>query len=174
MEIFGVGLPEILVIAVVALIVLGPERLPEAARTLGKTVAEIRRAIEPARSAWSDMANELNAAVNSPTSISGGKERGNPWEMHPILEKMTLEEREAFVKGGEMPRHILAEMHEVAKDGRPGNTTATTQLQELEYPMPHAKTPYRPALPSGELEELYYPPPRGTRATTEGQTPQDG
>jgi len=36
-------MPELLVILVVALVVLGPRRLPEVARTLGKTLAEFRR-----------------------------------------------------------------------------------------------------------------------------------
>jgi Tat protein translocase TatB subunit len=40
---FGIGFPELIVILVVALIVLGPKRLPEAARTIGKAVAEFRR-----------------------------------------------------------------------------------------------------------------------------------
>lgn len=41
---FGIGTPELLVILVVALIVLGPERLPEIARMLGRAMAELRRA----------------------------------------------------------------------------------------------------------------------------------
>jgi Tat protein translocase TatB subunit len=40
---FGIGMPELLVILVVALVVLGPKRLPELARTLGKAMAEFRR-----------------------------------------------------------------------------------------------------------------------------------
>jgi len=35
---FNVGMPELVVILVVALIVLGPKRLPEVARTLGKAM----------------------------------------------------------------------------------------------------------------------------------------
>ena len=52
---FGIGLPELLVILVVALIVLGPKRLPEVARTLGKGLAEFRRAT-------ADITDELRGA----------------------------------------------------------------------------------------------------------------
>ncbi|OGI48952.1 MAG: twin arginine-targeting protein translocase TatB [Candidatus Muproteobacteria bacterium RBG_16_65_34] len=40
---FDVGLSELLLIAVVALIVLGPKRLPEVARAAGRWLARIRR-----------------------------------------------------------------------------------------------------------------------------------
>jgi Tat protein translocase TatB subunit len=40
----GIGIWEIVLVLVVILIVLGPRRLPEIARTLGKTVRAIRKA----------------------------------------------------------------------------------------------------------------------------------
>jgi len=40
---FGIGMPELAVILVVALVVLGPRRLPEVARALGKGLAEFRK-----------------------------------------------------------------------------------------------------------------------------------
>jgi Tat protein translocase TatB subunit len=54
---FGIGVPELLVILVVALIVLGPKRLPEVAKALGKGLAEFRRAT-------SDLTDELRGAQN--------------------------------------------------------------------------------------------------------------
>ena len=43
---FGIGLSELVVILVVALIVLGPQRLPEVARMLGRAYGQLRRASE--------------------------------------------------------------------------------------------------------------------------------
>ena len=44
MNIFGIGLPEIAVIAGVALVIFGPKRLPELGRTLGKTLKGLQSA----------------------------------------------------------------------------------------------------------------------------------
>jgi sec-independent protein translocase protein TatB len=43
---FGLSFGEIVIIAVIALLLLGPDRLPEAAKTLGKGLREIRRATD--------------------------------------------------------------------------------------------------------------------------------
>ena len=43
---FGVGPMELVVILVVALLVLGPKRLPEVMKTVGKMMAELRKASE--------------------------------------------------------------------------------------------------------------------------------
>ncbi len=43
---FGIGMPELILILALALIVLGPKRLPEIARALGKGLAEFRRATD--------------------------------------------------------------------------------------------------------------------------------
>jgi sec-independent protein translocase protein TatA len=43
MEFFGIGLPELVLILVLTLIVVGPQRLPEVAAQLGRTIREFRR-----------------------------------------------------------------------------------------------------------------------------------
>jgi Tat protein translocase TatB subunit len=177
-EIFGIGLPELLLIGVIALIVLGPERLPEAARTLGKGIADFRKAIEPARSAWNDLTNEVTSATGSLTSqpsnkprmaavkSSGGKSTAmttdNPWKVHPIMADMTPEEKEVFMQGGQVPQRILDQMAQVTANGS-GNGRlkgAFPEIVDIDYPMPHSSVPYEPAPPFDRvLDELDYPAP---------------
>ena len=43
---FGVGMQEVIVILVVALIVIGPKKLPDLARALGRAIGEFKRAAD--------------------------------------------------------------------------------------------------------------------------------
>ena len=47
---FDIGFPELMVVATVALLVLGPERLPEALRTLGLWFGRLRRSFTQVKS----------------------------------------------------------------------------------------------------------------------------
>jgi TatA/E family protein of Tat protein translocase len=55
---FGIGMPELLLILALALIVLGPKKLPELARALGKGMAEFRRATDELKDEFRQLENE--------------------------------------------------------------------------------------------------------------------
>ena len=63
---FDIGFQELIIIFVVALIVFGPEKLPEIAKTLGKWVVEIRRGINIAKS---QMEEEMKEEFKMPEDI---------------------------------------------------------------------------------------------------------
>ena len=63
MNVFGIGLPEIAVIAAIALVIFGPKRLPELGRTLGKTLKSLQ-------SASSEFESEIQKAMNDPEDSS--------------------------------------------------------------------------------------------------------
>jgi sec-independent protein translocase protein TatB len=45
-EMFGIGMPELLVILGLALLLIGPKKLPQLAKSLGKTMGELRKATD--------------------------------------------------------------------------------------------------------------------------------
>jgi Tat protein translocase TatB subunit len=63
---FDIGFQELIIIFVVALLVFGPEKLPEIAKTLGKWVVEIRRGVNIAKS---QMEEEMKEEFKMPEDI---------------------------------------------------------------------------------------------------------
>jgi len=62
---FGIGMTELLVILAIGLIVIGPKKLPELARSLGKGLAEFRRASTDIRREFLEVADEVR--IDPPT-----------------------------------------------------------------------------------------------------------
>jgi len=76
---FGIGMPELLVILGLALIILGPKKLPEIARGLGKAMREFRRATSDLREQFEEETRELKDVtdtIREEVSIEAEREFG--------------------------------------------------------------------------------------------------
>jgi sec-independent protein translocase protein TatA len=50
----SLGMPEIIVIFIIALIIFGPRKLPELGKTIGKGLAEFKKASNELKHTWED------------------------------------------------------------------------------------------------------------------------
>jgi Tat protein translocase TatB subunit len=73
---FGIGMTELLVILVIGLVVLGPKKLPELARSLGRGLAEFRRASTDMRREFMDVAEK--AHIEPPSLAEEAPREGEP------------------------------------------------------------------------------------------------
>ena len=79
--VFGIGMTELMVILVIGLLVLGPKRLPELARSLGRGLAEFRRASTDMRREFLDVAEDakidpLDLSAMDPAPGASDEESG--------------------------------------------------------------------------------------------------
>ena len=84
---FGIGMPELIIILVIALVLIGPKKLPDLAKSLGKGLSEFKKAtseikdglnldedLKGAREDLTDAVSGLDEPVDSKeTESSGGK-----------------------------------------------------------------------------------------------------
>ena len=56
MNIFGIGIPEIAVIVILALLIFGPKQLPQLGKTIGKTLKGLQTASK-------EFENEINKSL---------------------------------------------------------------------------------------------------------------
>lgn len=77
MDFFGIGFPELILILIVVLIVVGPDKLPEVAGTIGRTVRKLKAASSELSREFKEMAEETtdgssksSRRVNPKTELS--------------------------------------------------------------------------------------------------------
>ena len=66
---FGLGLQEIIVIGVLALLLLGPKKLPELAQTLGKFIRDFQHAADEVKREITTPMNEIKAELRAQAEL---------------------------------------------------------------------------------------------------------
>lgn len=66
---FDLGIQELIVIFIVALLVFGPKRLPELGRTLGKGIAELKRAMHGVKEQMDAELHEIKQPISLDNDI---------------------------------------------------------------------------------------------------------
>ncbi len=85
---FGIGFPELLLIMAVALIVLGPKRLPDMARALGRGLAEFKKATDEMKQTFTEETHnqEIKRPPGSPGKLTPPSAMHDPYppEANPV------------------------------------------------------------------------------------------
>lgn len=71
---FGIGMSEIIVIMIVAIIVLGPKRLPEAVKQMAKFFREIKSTVDEVKSSVVSEIEDIKSLPEDLTKIEDKKE----------------------------------------------------------------------------------------------------
>ncbi len=69
MNIFGIGLPEMILIMLVALLIFGPKKLPEIGRSMGKAIKGFQDASREFESEFKREADRETARLEDPTPV---------------------------------------------------------------------------------------------------------
>ena len=83
---FGIGLPEMMIIAVVALVFIGPDKLPGVLRSIGKGLVQLKRATSDVRSTVQDEMNKIEDEIELKDVRESAKSFSN--ELGGVANKM--------------------------------------------------------------------------------------
>ena len=121
---FGMGMPEIILILAIALIVLGPKKLPEIAKSLGRGIAEFRKATQDFKENL-QVDNELKEAGDSIRQVKEDLEETVRKSMH---------ETTAHQKTAAVPEAKIEKPIEKDVTGRSGSEGSVEDRPRQETP----------------------------------------
>jgi Tat protein translocase TatB subunit len=102
---FGIGIPELVIILIVALLVVGPAKLPDLARSMGKALGEFRR-----------LADDVKETIEQ--EMAQEPEKQEEAQKEAQKEEQKQESQEEQQKAEEPMEPLLADGHLVAEEGQ--------------------------------------------------------
>ncbi len=129
---FGIGMPEMLLILAIALIVIGPKKLPDLAKSLGRALREFKKAtselkesleldneLKDVKKDFTDFSSEIKGSLKDQKGASDVKEK----TQQPDPKVAALEESHKTWK--QESTATPQESQATAKDNRDGDAPAT-------------------------------------------------
>lgn len=155
---FDIGFSEMILIAVVALIVLGPERLPKAARTAGQLIGRLQRYVSGVkadieRELQLEELKKLQAQIESQARELQETMRRQAEEIQAPVRQSVEEARQALAVGeplpsrGAEPEDVPSAKEEARASGR------DLPITRSDPPAPSSSTTGMGAAPSAEARE---------------------
>jgi sec-independent protein translocase protein TatB len=122
---FGIGMPELIIILAIALIVIGPSKLPDLAKALGKGMAEFRKATQEIKESL-DLEEDFEqvkkglvdtvSELNEPLDLEEPREEENEEPKDTDIDRVATSDEEA--KGDPEPsEETTPEPSEETKNG---------------------------------------------------------
>jgi len=74
---FGIGVPELVLIMVIGLFIIGPEKLPDIAKTLGKTLAEFKKVVDGVKSSIEEEQTKVEKSMETPGEAMSLQEKSD-------------------------------------------------------------------------------------------------
>jgi sec-independent protein translocase protein TatB len=124
---FGIGLPEMIVILAVALIVVGPDKLPELARSLAKGVNELKNTMNQVK-------DSLNEETKVVSSVQQDLQQTAGHMKTQLLENVTTSPSQWKQEGGPVPGN--AEQDDVI-EAEPASPSKEEQVEVVENSLGH-------------------------------------
>ena len=128
---FGIGLPEMIVIAIVALVFIGPKNLPGVLRSVGRGLVQLKRATNEVRTTVQDEMDQIEreidlkdvreAATDLKKDFDGVKSGLDPLSMNRIS---SGEQLEAVADVMDEQEKKKTESEKTADNAKPADTVA--------------------------------------------------
>ncbi len=97
MNVFGIGLPEMALIMVVALLIFGPKKLPEIGKSMGKAIRSFQDASKDFEDEFKREAEQIETAVKTTAEIEPKQITPAPSEAENIAQTSPIQEPESQV-----------------------------------------------------------------------------